>query len=186
MEIRCAVCAAQKPWFVRRRTWSALGDQWWCPEHGAARDRCAVCAGRKPWLARRRGWSTLLDEWCCPIHRSERDILHRKLEEQSQERRREGHARLLEQEPGIVPLVRRAEGLSDAAVVSVLRRLCAAYIANDRRAVAELEPTARAIGHALNLRGGLDEMRRVFTRLGKIPGSRTLEMHWNGIGDWRG
>ena len=49
-----------------------------------------------------------------------------------------------------------------------------------------LEPLARQIGEALNQQGGLTEMRRVFALLGGRRGSRTLEMHWNGIGEWRG
>ena len=48
-----------------------------------------------------------------------------------------------------------------------------------------LEPVATSIGHLLNLRGGLQEMRRVWHLLGNMPGA-TLDMHWDGIGDWRG
>jgi hypothetical protein len=68
----------------------------------------------------------------------------------------------------------------------VLRRLCRAYAANDGRAIAKLEPQATAIGKALDRSGGLEAMRRVFERLEGMPGSRTLEMHWNGIGRWQG
>ena len=69
--------------------------------------------------------------------------------------------------------------------IEVLRQLCDAYAENDKARIVELEPLATKIGEDLDRRGGLDEMRRIFEQLGGRPGSRTLEMHWNGIGDWR-
>jgi hypothetical protein len=70
--------------------------------------------------------------------------------------------------------------------IAVLRQLCLAYSRNDSEAVAQLEDDARAIGEALNSTGGFQEMRRVFKQVELTPGSRTLDMHWDGIGDWRG
>lgn len=76
--------------------------------------------------------------------------------------------------------------MNDRKMVKVLRRLCEAYTRNDRDMVKELEPLATQIGEELNGRGGLQEMLRVFKKLGGRRGSRTLEMHWGGIGDWLG
>ena len=78
--------------------------------------------------------------------------------------------------------------MSDEAMLNVLRRLCNAYMNYDyeRDTIANLEPLATEIGWELHRRGGKGEMYRMFQRLGNMPGSRTLDMHWNGIGDWRG
>ena len=76
--------------------------------------------------------------------------------------------------------------LSDTQILETLTRLCDAYAADDQAAVARLEPVASQIGEELNRRGGVPEMRRIWNRLGNIRGSRTLDMHWDGIGDWRG
>lgn len=76
--------------------------------------------------------------------------------------------------------------VSDSEMIEKLRLLCAAYFGNDRAEINLLEPLASEIGEELNRRGGVVEMRRIFEEVGKIPGLRTLEMHWNGIGDWRG
>lgn len=78
------------------------------------------------------------------------------------------------------------ERMTDEQMVNVLRGLCMAYMMNDRAKIFSLEPLAREIGEELNRRGGTQEMLRVFNKLGPIPGRRTLEMHWNNIGDWRG
>lgn len=69
--------------------------------------------------------------------------------------------------------------------LEVLLQLCDAYAENDKDRIARLEPLATQIGEDLNRRGGLKEMRRMFDQLGGRRGSRTLEMHWSGIGDWR-
>jgi hypothetical protein len=74
----------------------------------------------------------------------------------------------------------------DQEMLDVLRSLCEAYAANDTAEIARLEPLATQIGEELNRRGSLREMQRVFELLGGRRGSRTLEMHWGGIGDWRG
>ncbi|MBS1789336.1 MAG: hypothetical protein JST85_16545 [Acidobacteria bacterium] len=42
------------------------------------------------------------------------------------------------------------------------------------------------IGRALNRRGGISEMRRIFAMVPPMQGKRTVEMQWDGIGDWRG
>lgn len=75
---------------------------------------------------------------------------------------------------------------SDVQMLEVLRSLCDAYSRNERRLIEALELTAFDIGKELNRRGGMKEMLRVFNMLQGRPGSRTLEMHWNGIGDWMG
>ena len=74
----------------------------------------------------------------------------------------------------------------DQMMLDTLGRLCAAYAANDTAAIARLEPEASHIGELLDQRGGLPEMRRIFGLLGDRWGARTLEMHWSGIGEWRG
>ncbi len=76
--------------------------------------------------------------------------------------------------------------MTDQDLIGVLQRLCNAYVVNDRSLIAELEPRATAIGEYLHQRGGISEMRRIFAELGGVRGARTLEMHWGGIGDWRG
>lgn len=76
--------------------------------------------------------------------------------------------------------------MTDSEMLNVLRRLCDAYAQDDMQAIAELEPQATQIGEELNQRGGLKEMQRLFEMLGNVRGARTLEMHWGGIGDWRG
>lgn len=80
---------------------------------------------------------------------------------------------------------RKKKGASDTEMIKVLKELCRAYAANDSKYLS-LEPKARQIGENLNEAGGLAEMRRIFSSVEGTPGSRTLEMHWNGIGDWRG
>ena len=42
------------------------------------------------------------------------------------------------------------------------------------------------IGRALDQRGGIDEMRRVFNMVPPMQGKRTVEMVWGGIGRWQG
>jgi HEAT repeat protein len=94
--------------------------------------------------------------------------------------------------PGVEALAASRErsaaspGLSESEMLRVLSDLCDAYAANDRAAIVRLEPQATAIGEALDERGGYHEMLRVFEKLGDRRGSRTLEMHWGGIGDWQG
>ncbi|MGH2740166.1 MAG: hypothetical protein ACRDH6_06765 [Actinomycetota bacterium] len=78
------------------------------------------------------------------------------------------------------------DGLSDEYVLRNLRELCDAYVQDDRKRIEDLEQMATAIGKDLNRRGGIEEMRRIFYMLGSIPGARTLEMHWGGIGEWMG
>lgn len=68
----------------------------------------------------------------------------------------------------------------------VLLALCLGYAGSYRRLVAKLEPVATQIGEELHRTGGIEAMREVFAQLGSGQGVRTLEMHWNGIGEWRG
>jgi hypothetical protein len=76
--------------------------------------------------------------------------------------------------------------MSDSAMFKALADLCSAYQRNDRAAIDRLEPVATAIGEELNRRGGKGAMLGVWESLGNRPGSRTLDMHWNGIGEWQG
>lgn len=95
-------------------------------------------------------------------------------------------------------------------MLKVLRSICKAYTDNDRIVYLQLEPVVTEIGEQLCHPGGRKEMLRVFdlvtcaggpvssglktvgrvtfdpTDQGRIPGSRTLQMHWSGIGGWLG
>lgn len=42
------------------------------------------------------------------------------------------------------------------------------------------------IGKALDDRGGLPEMQRIFDLVPSIRGKRTVEMQWDGVGSWLG
>jgi hypothetical protein len=75
---------------------------------------------------------------------------------------------------------------NDAEILTLLRQLCDAYINNDTNLINKLEPLATKIGKELNQRGGIEEMRQIWYQLGNVRGARTLEMHWDGIGNWRG
>lgn len=88
---------------------------------------------------------------------------------------------------------RRAEAMknrklnwTDDQMLKTLRRLCNAYAQDDAAAISKLEPLATKIGEDLNIVGGIEEMRRIWNKLGNMRGARTLDMHWGGIGDWRG
>ncbi len=82
-------------------------------------------------------------------------------------------------------LMKQAAEMSSPEQVELLKRLCAAYSSGDEQ-YRELEPLAYCIGVHLDSTGGIASMRSMFDRLWSMPGSRTLEMHWNGIGEWRG
>src|SRR3990172_3668066 len=74
----------------------------------------------------------------------------------------------------------------DSELLTDLRRLCQAYIDGNESTIARLERKATEIGQELNRIGGIAEMRRVFEKLKGQTGARTLESHWDGIGEWRG
>ena len=74
---------------------------------------------------------------------------------------------------------------TESEMLSALCLLCEAYANNDPL-YEELEPVATEIGRRLDQHGGISEMRRVFYMIPVIKGRRALEMHWGGIGDWRG
>ena len=76
--------------------------------------------------------------------------------------------------------------MTDQQMVQVLTNLCQAYANSDNTAIARLEPEATKIGEELNARGGMNEMRRIFATVPNVRGKGTVEMHWGGIGDWRG
>ena len=75
---------------------------------------------------------------------------------------------------------------TEAELITILTRLTDAYAFGRRDTINDLEPTAHTIGVLLDRRGGIKEMRRIFYLLPDNGGKRTLEMHWGGIGDWRG
>jgi hypothetical protein len=84
---------------------------------------------------------------------------------------------------------REVANYGDAQLLAVLRDLCSVYVSAssaDDPEVKRLEPIATAIGERLNDSGGIKEMRRMFNAVGDVRGSRTLDMHWSGIGEWRG
>jgi len=76
--------------------------------------------------------------------------------------------------------------MTDREILDILVALCHAYAANDEAAITKLEPQATKIGEDLHRRGGIQEMRRVYSLVPSMQGKRTLEMHWDGIGEWRG
>ena len=85
--------------------------------------------------------------------------------------------------------MKQAEPISGTAAQAeefhLLQEICRAYAQNDPR-YKTLEAAVKQLGEDLHRKGGLKEMRRAYARVAGIPGSRTLEMLWNGIGDWRG
>lgn len=78
------------------------------------------------------------------------------------------------------------KSVSDQYMIEILDRLCCAYASNDLNQINSLESEATRVGSYLNSRGGISEMRRFFNLVSYEEGKRTLEMHWNGIGEWRG
>ena len=95
--------------------------------------------------------------------------------------------------------------MNEDKMIQTLERLCDAYRehteSSDRfsslpdakqryakliEEVGRLELAATEIGKELDAHGGIAEMRRVFSKLEGRRGSRTLEMHWGGIGSWQG
>ncbi len=76
--------------------------------------------------------------------------------------------------------------MTDQEMLEELKKLCDAYTINDTAEIARLEPIATQIGKELDARGGIEEMRRMWYQLGNRRGSRTLDMHWGGIGEWQG
>lgn len=74
----------------------------------------------------------------------------------------------------------------EEGMLAKLRSLCVAYTKGDKKGISILETEAIAIGKELNNKGGIEEMRRIYYKIGGIPGQRTLEMLWDGIGQWQG
>lgn len=82
---------------------------------------------------------------------------------------------------------KKPAGLESTSIEELIRRLrtiCDRWAANETSAMLDAE--ARGIGAELNRRGGMAEMRAAHRALGPIRGARTLDMTWNGIGDWMG
>jgi hypothetical protein len=76
--------------------------------------------------------------------------------------------------------------MSSSGWFEALADLCRAYQQNDRAAIDRLEPVATAIGEELNRLGGKRAMLAMWESLENRPGTRTLDMHWHGIGEWQG
>jgi hypothetical protein len=81
-------------------------------------------------------------------------------------------------------LAKKVSSMDEAAMIRELRTICQRFAANEGGQ--ELVDMATAIGTELNKRGGMAAMRSVHRALGPIPGARTLDMVWNGIGQWMG
>lgn len=92
--------------------------------------------------------------------------------------------------PGIsgksAPTRERGIIMTDNEMLQTLERLCRAYASHNTIQVDSLEPIATKIGEELDRRGGITEMRRIFNLIDSQQRKRTLEMHWNGIGEWQG
>ena len=101
---------------------------------------------------------------------------------QSEEDRRKRREQLQEQQ--ILRLRKRFEGAPHAKLIKELEGLCRRWSANEHDD--KMEALAQAIGHEFDRRGGMTAMRSAWKELSGTPGSRTLEMWWGGIGDWRG
>ncbi|MGH2692470.1 MAG: hypothetical protein ACRDHM_08205, partial [Actinomycetota bacterium] len=61
---------------------------------------------------------------------------------------------------------------SDKEIVRRLRELCQAYAQDDTTLIEIHEPWAIAIGKDLHFFGGIEAMRRIFDRVGPVPGRR--------------
>lgn len=81
-------------------------------------------------------------------------------------------------------LEQTVKAMSEKKMLEFLKALCRAYSSNSN--YEEMEPKGRVIGERLQELGGLNKMRAMFSHLQGVPGSRTLEMLWNGIGKWQG
>jgi HEAT repeat protein len=69
-------------------------------------------------------------------------------------------------------------------MLTMLKRVCDACVAQDRTNIAGLEPQAKIIGQELCYRGGAAEMQRLLTKLGGYNGAENINRLWAGIGDW--
>ena len=69
-------------------------------------------------------------------------------------------------------------------MLTMLKRLCDAYIAQDKTNIAGLEIPARVIGQELCYRGGVAEMQHFLSKLGEYSAAEKIHWLWDGIGDW--
>lgn len=81
---------------------------------------------------------------------------------------------------------------SHAAIIDQLRRIANASM-NPQGAPADLKTydqrldAAVTLGEQLHQMGGMAAMRKALhEHLGNMPGTRTIDQFWDGIGDWRG
>lgn len=124
------------------------------------------------------------DERCvAPLRLALRDSVHHV---------REAAAAALEvlgQEPPETPLrIQQIEQLTEQQLSSLLREVARATMGGappHLDSYAARRETAREIGRELYRRGGVSLMKRVLDE-GPIPGQRTIDQFWDGIGDWRG
>ena len=77
--------------------------------------------------------------------------------------------------------------MTDEDKLAALLQFCNAYGTEDftNFDVATMDRVVYSIGQVLNDRGGIVEMRSLFDQLGDVSGIRSLDLHWDGIGEWR-
>lgn len=76
---------------------------------------------------------------------------------------------------------------TDQEIVNKIIELAKYYAGGGKSAGnVKLVNEVREIGRALDKKGGISEMRRIFRMVPQIQGVRTVVMQWEGIGDWRG
>ena len=80
----------------------------------------------------------------------------------------------------------KAFRMSDDEKLTALRQFCHAYGTEDftNFDVVTMDKVVHSIGQILNERGGVEEMRRLFDQLGSVAGIRSLDLRWDGIGEW--
>ena len=126
------------------------------------------------------------DERCvAPLRLALRDSVHHV---------REAAAAALEalgQKPPETPKrIQQIEQLTEQQLSSLLREVARAKTGGAPPHLDSYDArreTAREIGQELHRRGGESLMKRVLDEdIGPIPGQRTIDQFWNGIGDWRG
>lgn len=81
---------------------------------------------------------------------------------------------------------KKALDMSDDEKLDTLRQFCHAYGTKDFSNFdpVTMDGVVRSIGDILNARGGIEEMRRFVDQLGSVAGIRSLELNWDGIGEW--
>jgi uncharacterized protein (DUF58 family) len=88
------------------------------------------------------------------------------------------------------PLIKNIEQQTEAQLTSLLREVAKATMGDAPSHLDTFEKrrgTAREIGEELYRRGGMSLMKRILdVRVGAVPGQRTIDGFWDGIGEWMG